>query len=50
MEEQKADKKERLENAILRYIEKNVEKPVSENSIEIIPALARELRLLLEND
>lgn len=50
MEEVKTDKKERLENALLGYIEKNAEEPVSENSIVIIPALAHELRLLLEND
>lgn len=38
MEEQK-----RLEEAILSFIEKTTKEPVSEKSVEILPALAHEL-------
>ena len=34
---------ERLETAILNFIEKTVNEPVSEKDVEILPALAHEL-------
>ena len=34
---------ERLETAILNFIEKTVTEPVSEKDVEILPALAHEL-------
>lgn len=37
------EEKKRLEEAILSFIEKTTKEPVSEKSVEILPALAHEL-------
>lgn len=37
------EEKKRLEEALLSFIETTIEEPVSEKSVEILPALAHEL-------
>lgn len=37
------EEKKRLESALLTFIERTAEEPVSEKEVEVLPALAHEL-------